>query len=63
MTVKEVLSNYNLEAFGKTYYNQFGNPCNVSCENLGEFFNSKVKSIDIHFPTNSVTITIIEEGK
>lgn len=63
MTVKEVLSSYNLEAFGKVYYNHFGNPCTVPYAELEEFFNSQVKSVYIHFPTNSVTITIIEEVK
>ena len=58
MTVVETIKKYGLELFEKSYQNQYGNFCNPM--NLEELKDAEVKSIDIHFPTNHVTITIIK---
>ena len=63
MTVREVIKKYNLEGFTRQYHNQYGNFCNVDYKDLDNFFNLPVKSIDIHLPTESVVITVIEEVK
>lgn len=62
MTVLEVVKKYNIEDFEKTYNNQYGNSCNLM--KLDELMNMEVKSINIHFPTKAVKITVIqhEEG-
>lgn len=58
MTVIETVKKYGLELFEKEYQNQYGNSCNLM--NLEELKNMEVKSINIHFPTNHATITIIK---
>ena len=58
MTVIEVVRKYELELFRKEYKNQYGNPCNLI--NLDELKDMEVKGVDINFPTNQVTITIIK---
>lgn len=63
MTVTEVIKKYNLEGFDREYHNQYGNLCNVSYAEFSQFFKLQVKGININFPTNHVTITVIEEQK
>jgi hypothetical protein len=58
-TVVEVVEKYNLHDFEKSYFNQYGMQCNLIP--LNEFVKMEVKSINIHFPTNSVSITIIQD--
>lgn len=59
MTVIEVVRKYNLEDCVKDYKNQYGQPCNLT--NIDKLKQTEVKSIDINFPTNLVTITIIQD--
>lgn len=59
MTVLEIIKKYSLEDYAKDYKNQYGNFCNLV--NLDELKGMEVKSIDIHFPTNHVTITVIQK--
>ena len=61
MTVIEVVKKYGLEDFSKTYRNQYGNSCNLM--NLDKLKSIKVKGISINFPTQEVTITIIEHAE
>lgn len=58
MTVIEIIKKYGLEDFEKEYHNQYGNLCNLI--NLDDLKNMEVKSIAINFPTQSVTITVIQ---
>ena len=58
-TVVEIIEKYNLQNFKKFYFNQYGNLCKSMP--LDELAKMEVKSINIHFPTNSVNITIIQD--
>jgi hypothetical protein len=58
MTVIDIIETYGLEGFEKEYQNQYGNFCDQIP--LSKLRYMEVKSINIHFPTNSVTITIIQ---
>ena len=61
MTVIEIVKKYGLEDFAKDYNNQYGNFCNLIP--LKDLMKLEVKAININFPTNHVTITVIEEAK
>ena len=61
MTVIEVIRNYGLRKFEKTYKNQYGNSCNLI--DLYELAQMEVKGISINFPTKEVTITVIEHAE
>ena len=61
MTVIEVVKKYGLEDFSKEYNNQYGNFCNLIP--LNKLMYMEVKAISINFPTNQVTITVIQEDK
>lgn len=63
MNVLETIKKYDLYGFVRDYQNQYGNVCDCTAKNLDKFFDFEVKSINIHFPTNQVTITVIEEVK
>lgn len=61
MKVIEVIRKYSLEDFRKTYRNQYGNSCDLM--NLEKLTKMEVKSVSINFPTQEVTITIIEHAE
>lgn len=61
MTVIEVIRKYGLEDFKKTYRNQYGNSCNLM--KLDKLAQMEVKGVGINFPTQEVTITIIEHAE
>lgn len=61
MTVIEVIRKYGLEDFSKSYLNQSGNSRNLIP--LDKLTQMEVKGININFPTNEVTITIIETAE
>lgn len=61
MTVIEVVRNYGLENFEKTYKNQYGNSRNLIP--LDKLPTLEVKGISINFPTKEVTITVIERAE
>ena len=63
MTVMEAIKNYNLYGFVRDYQNQYGNFYDYVDGDLHRLLDLPVKSINIHFPTNTVTITVIEEVK
>lgn len=59
MTVIEVIEKYGLGDFEKQYKNQYGQSCNLIP--LNYLPQMQVKNININFPTNQVTITIIQK--
>ena len=61
MTVIEVVRKYGLEDFSKHYRNQYGNSCDTM--DIMKLKDMEVKGISINFPTNEVTITIIEHAE
>ena len=61
MTVLEVVRKYGLGDFTKTYHNQYGNQCNLM--NLDKLMHMEVKGVNINFPTQEATITIIEHAE
>lgn len=63
MTVMDVLRKQDLIDFDVTYENQYGTPCQCDLKDMAKFMNQRVKSLHIHYPTNSCTITVIEEVK
>ena len=58
MKVVEVVRKYGLEDFKKTYKNPLGNSYNLI--NISELSEMEVKSVNIHFPTKSAEITVID---
>ena len=59
LTVFDVIVKYNLEEFDKSYCTQYGNACME--EDKFKLAEMEVKSINIHFPTKHVQITVIQE--
>lgn len=55
-----VIKKYGLEEYKKSYNNQYGNFCNLLP--LDQLMKMEVKSVNIHFPTKEVTITIIQRS-
>lgn len=60
MTVIETIKKYGLEDYSKTYNNQYGSFTNLLP--LNELAQMEVKGIAINFPTNQVTITVIQRS-
>lgn len=59
MTVLETIRKYGLEDYEKKYTNQYGNRVDTAFP-LQDLIYKEVKSLYIHFPTNSCEIVVIE---
>lgn len=56
MTIKEVITEYALELYKKTYKNVYGN----EIDEMLLDFNSKVKDVYINFRNKTVIFTVLD---
>lgn len=58
MKVLELIREYDLGTYSKSYKNLNGMNCNVSIP-IPELCEMEVKAVSINFPTKEVTITVV----